>query len=91
MKTHNQDMLTKNLEEKLDAFIQKGFVLGRKLPIEERNDLIKKLIDEIVDNVVIGLREAEDVDFTDEELIERERIVKQFAEDYYAKKVKNEI
>lgn len=89
MENHNQDILTKNLEEKLDAFIQKGFVLGRKLPIEERNDLIKKLIDELVDNVVKGLREAEDVDFTDEELIRREKIVKQFAENYYIKKIEN--
>jgi len=91
MKDHNQDVLAKNLEEKLDAFIQKGFALGRKLPIDERNDIIKKIINELVDNVIKGLREAEGCDLTNEELFEREKMVKQFAEDYYNKKVKNKL
>jgi hypothetical protein len=91
MKNHYQDMLMKNLEDKLDSFIQKGFVLGRKLPIEDRNVLIKKIIDELVDKVVKNLREAKDVDLADEELFRREKIVKQFAEDYYNKKIRIEL
>ena len=41
--------------------------------------------------MIKDLREAEDSNLTNEELFEREKIVKQFAEDYYNKKVKNEL
>ena len=88
MKNNNNEILLKNLEDKLDAFIQKGFAIGRKLPIEERNGLIKNLINELVDSVVKKLQESEDVNLTKDELIKREKMVKQFAEDFYSKKIK---
>ncbi len=87
MDNHSQDTMLKNLEDKLDAFIQKGFLLGRELPIEERNTLIKNIINELVDNVVSGLRESKDIDITDDELVRREKLVKKFAENYYIKKL----
>ena len=73
-----------------------GAELAEKMKNSAEADWRKKwcnqeIINKLVDNVIKDLREAEDSNLTNEELFEREKIVKQFAEDYYNKKVKNEL
>lgn len=87
MTRNSEKELMENLKIALDAFIQKGRELGEGLDTNERNVLIKKVINECLDKALDRIARGESVELTEKEVSEKERRIRNFAEDYCGKKI----
>ncbi len=74
------------LEEKLDAFLEKGLELSKDLSKNDREKLIMKLLNELVEIAIKNVKETEK-DLSEEDLAKRRKKIIQFIQERY--KIKN--
>ena len=79
----------KSLKEKLDALINKGIELSKDLDVNQRNKIIKKVIDESIDQALKNIEHDDEDKITQGELTERKKEIRIFIEEYFKKRIKN--
>ena len=87
MNENNEDKSIENLWDKLDALIQKGIELSENLDVADRNDLIKRVINESIIESIANINKSEEENLTKKELSEREEKIRRFIEQYYDEKI----
>ena len=82
---HNNEIIS-NLKDKIDALIEKGNELSKKLSTDEQYGIMKKIICEGIDKAILNIYNDEEIKFTEEELKEKKEELEQFVQEYFDKK-----
>lgn len=77
----------KNLKDKLDALFNKAVELSEDLNENQRNKVIKKVIDDSIDKALENIEKDDADTLTQEELAEREIEIRTFIERYFKRRL----
>ena len=85
MKNKSGDKLLSELENKLDVFIEKGLHLSKDLTLDDREKVMMKVINELIETAMMNVREE---NISEEKLIERRKQIVEIIKKHYERKIK---
>ena len=86
MKNSIDEQTIINLKEKIDALFQRGSELSKNLSVDERYNIMKRVILEGVDKALLNTSGDDKGDLTEEEFAQRKDELIDFVREYFEEK-----
>ena len=86
MKKAKEDEFSKELKKALDAFIKKGIKIYKDYDVDQQNSLIKKAMNEILNDLVRDMKKEDD--YNEDEAREIETKLRKFMNEYFQETIK---
>lgn len=86
MDTYIDDQTIINLKEKIDGIVQQGFELSKNLSVDERYNMMKRLILDGVDKALLNTDADGDGGLSEKELAQRKDNLIDFVREYFEEK-----
>lgn len=86
MENYVDEQTIEDLKEKIDALVQKGSELSKDLSVDERYNMMKKVILEGVDKALLNTADDVESGITEEEFAQRKDKLIDFVREYFEEK-----